>query len=91
MFDDSERFEIFELTPAARPAPPRPVPAPVRREEAIARPETDATIHALLDRLEKGVVRRGIAGGTEHAPRPRDAERGLEEALVTLRNLARRA
>lgn len=94
VFDDSERFEIFELTPIRRAPPPRPAPAPVPaprpREEAMARPETDATIHALLDRLEKGVVRRGLASGTE-PQKPRDTERGLEEALVTLRNLARRA
>lgn len=92
VFDAGERFETFELTPIRRapasPAP-RPVPAPQPREEAITRPETDATIHALLERLEKGVVRRGLA--SPEPQRPRDAERGLEEALVTLRNLARRA
>ena len=87
VFDDSERFEIFELTPAVRPLR-QPQPEPRQRNEAIAAPETDATIHALLERLEKGVVRRG------HAPAertPRETERGLEDALVTLRNLARRA
>ncbi len=93
VFDDSERFEIFELTPTVRHHAPlqRAAPVPTPRAEAIARPETDATIHALLDRLEKGVVRRGLATGTEATQKPRDAERGLEEALVTLRNLARRA
>jgi hypothetical protein len=92
VFDTSERFETFELTPIRRtPPPPRLTPAPRRREEAVTRPETEATIHALLDRLEKGVVKRGIGTGPELPPKPRDAERGLEEALVTLRNLARRA
>jgi hypothetical protein len=92
VFDTSERFETFELTPIRRtPPPPTLTPAPRQREEAITRPETEATIHALLDRLEKGVVRRGMATGREAPQRPRDAERGLEEALVTLRNLARRA
>lgn len=92
VFDTSERFETFELTPIRRtPPPPRLTPAPRQREEAITRPETEATIHALLDRLEKGVVTRGIGTGSEAPQKPRDAERGLEEALVTLRNLARRA
>jgi hypothetical protein len=94
VFDANERFETFELTPIRRaPAPqPRPVPvsAPRQREEAITRPETEATIHALLERLERGVVRRGLATANA-APSPRQAERGLEDALVTLRNLARRA
>lgn len=93
VFDDTERFEIFELTPPVRPQsypePLRfPAPAPT---EAIARPETDASVHALLERLERGVVRKGLATGMEREARPRDAERGLEDALVTLRNLARRA
>ncbi len=89
VFDENERFEIFELTPPVRPAPrPRPAPVAPLHDEAIVRPETDASIHALLERLERGVVRTGLATA---APRPRDAERGLEDALVTLRNLARRA
>jgi hypothetical protein len=92
VFDTSERFETFELTPIRRtPPPPRLTPAPRQREEAITRPETEATIHALLERLEKGVVKRGLAAGGNHSQKPRDPERGLEEALVTLRNLARRA
>ena len=99
VFDSSERFETFELTPMRRAAPPpRLQPAPRPRPqaeapapEAIADPKTDATIHALLERLEKGVVRRGIAVGPEPEANPREHERGLEDALVTLRNLARRA
>ena len=98
VFDSSERFETFELTPMRRSAPPpslRPAPRPRPQAEApvepIATPKTDATIHALLERLEKGVVRRGLAVGPEPEANPRETERGLEEALVTLRNLARRA
>jgi len=96
VFDSSERFETFELTPVRRSAPPprlrpAPRPAPVAEQESIATPKTDATIHALLDRLEKGVTRRGIAAGPEPEVNPREHERGLEDALVTLRNLARRA
>lgn len=96
VFDSSERFETFELTPMRRSAPPprlRPAPRPEPRaeQEPIVTPKTDATIHALLERLEKGVVRRGMAVGPEPEVNPRTTERGLEEALVTLRNLARRA
>lgn len=102
VFDETERFEIFELTPPIRPRPspppslrPAPRPEPRAQEDAIATPRTDATIHALLDRLEKGVVKKGIATGMETAASPvthgRDSDRGLEDALVTLRNLARRA
>ena len=92
VFDTSERFETFELTPIRRtPPPPRLTPAPRQPAEAITRPETEATIHALLDRLEKGVVKRGIGARSETARTPRESERGLEDALVTLRNLARRA
>lgn len=96
VFDSSERFETFELTPMRRsPPPPKlrpaPRPEPAAKDEPIATPKTDATIHALLERLEKGVVRRGIATGPEPEANPRETERGLEDALVTLRNLARRA
>ncbi|WP_188054431.1 hypothetical protein [Sphingosinithalassobacter sp. CS137] len=90
VFTPSERFETFELTPPVRNvAPPPPAPAPISQEAPITRPETEATVHALLDRLEKGVVRRGLASGVEQPQR--DPEHGLQEALVTLRNLARRA
>jgi len=90
IFDESERFEIFELTPPPRRHVPEPVaeaPAvPVR--ERIVRPETDASIHALLERLERGVADKQIAATPRAAAKAQ--ERGLEEALVTLRNLARR-
>ena len=96
IFDSSERFETFELTPIRRSSPPprnrpAPRPEPVVQAEAPAQvARNEASIHALLDRLEQGVVNRGIASGVE-GERPKDAERGLEDALVTLRNLARRA
>lgn len=49
-----ERIETFELTPQIRAVPAAAdwQPAP------LVRPRTDATIHALLDRLEAGVARR---------------------------------
>jgi hypothetical protein len=93
VFEETERFEVFEL-----PAPVRPEPRPmslVSREDAITRPETEASVHALLERLERGVLRKGVA--TAAAPSPstrverRARERGLEDALITLRNMARRA
>jgi hypothetical protein len=92
VFDETERFEVFELTPPVRPAP---APAPrlvTPGDEAIARPETEASVHALLERLERGVARKA---SPVPSPSPRverrARERGLEDALVTLRNLARRA
>ncbi len=93
VFDASERFEIFELTPPVRahvppPLPEAPAPVAVPPRERIVRPETDASVHALLERLERGVADKRIAP-TSRAE-AKQQERGLEEALVTLRNLARR-
>jgi len=99
VYEARERFEVFELTPPSRPgAEPRGA-AGEARDERITRPETEASVHALLERLERGMIRHGLAAGSEAAaPRPpasrierRKAERGLEDALITLRNLARRA
>ncbi|MGK6321148.1 hypothetical protein [Sphingomonas sp. DT-204] len=73
-----ERIETFELA--------RPAPLPID-ERPLAAPRTEATIQALLDRLENGVARRA-----EAAPEPaRSAEtslQGLERALDELRRLA---
>lgn len=93
VFEETERFEVFELPTPVRPQP-RPISL-VSREDAITRPETEASVHALLERLERGVVRKGIAAAAAPSPSPRverrARERGLEDALVTLRNMARRA
>jgi len=86
IFDESERFEIFELTPPVRAHVPQPAPEAPR--ERTVRPDTDASIHALLDRLERGVVDKGLGATPQRQTKAH--ERGLEEALVTLRNLARR-
>lgn len=69
-FAPGERLETFALTPMVRTAPP-----------PLASEDTSATIHALLDRLERSVARR------EPEP-PRDT---LEDTLSTLRKLATRA
>jgi hypothetical protein len=91
VFEETERFDVFEL-----PTPVRPEPRPtslVSREDAITRPETEASVHALLERLERGVIRKGIATAPSPLTRVerRARERGLEDALITLRNMARRA
>ncbi len=95
---------LAAFDPEAIPTVPLPPPVPPRRErmadagaraglardpaERLVRPETDATVHALLDRLERGVVRRnqGVQGRGKARP-----ERSPEDALATLRNLARQA
>lgn len=91
VFDETERFEVFELTPPVR-SEPAPTPRLVARsEEAITRPEIEATVHALLERLERGVVRKAVVAPAPVRVERRAKERGLEDALVTLRNMARRA
>lgn len=84
-----------DAIPAVPAAPARPVPPLVKRSPAIqqegerfetfeltppiAAPRTDATIHALLDRLERGVARNA---------RPATGE--VDKALGDLRRLATR-
>nr|WP_295666487.1 hypothetical protein [Sphingomonas sp.] len=72
-FAPSERFETFELKPTAADA-------------SRARSDFDpsASIHVLLDRLEKSVVRREVQIVTKPASR----NDSLQEALSTLRRLA---
>lgn len=95
---------LAAFDPRAIPPVPLPPPVPPRREgrasaaarvsqardreDRLVRPETDATVHALLDRLERGVVRRDPAAQARARARP---ERSLDDALATLRNLARQA
>lgn len=82
-----ERIETVALTSPVRSVPsavaPEAEPAP------IATPRTDATVHALLDRLERGIaVREAAAPPPPPPPPPRPS---LEEALAELRQLAMRA
>lgn len=89
IFDETERFETFELTPPVRPAP-EPVTVSETVVEAappIAAPQTEASVQALLDRLERGL--------TKFAPPPPepapDPKRKLEDTLSELRRMAMRA
>jgi len=99
VFDAGERFETFPLTPPVRN--PAPVPAspgqgmpeaaaPLAsiRPSVSARVEDDpsASIHALLDRLERVVGQREAVA--RRAPPPAAREDSLEETLGTLRRLA---
>ena len=73
IFEPTERFETFPLTPAAvSPDPPLP---PVVRVKA----DPSETIHALLDRLER------VANRREQAEPARDT---IEDSLTTLRRMA---
>lgn len=71
-----ERFETFDLA--------RPV-ANVAPASAMTAPETVATVHSLLDRLELGMARRAQP---ELAPAPVPAPEGLASALEKLRRMA---
>ncbi|WP_390901750.1 hypothetical protein [Sphingomonas alpina] len=92
VFDASERFETFELTPLTRPEPepvvsvPTPVAPTPRRASDY---DSSASIHALLDRLEKGVTRREAVAPIAPPPPPH-REESLQEALVSLRRMAMR-
>lgn len=70
VFDPGERFETFDLTPLA-PRPATPPPTPVTATVPPApRPDPSVTIHALLDRLERGVARRDVAEASPATPTP---------------------
>lgn len=77
---EGERFETFELTPplrmaaASTPATASP-PASPRQPDSLSAPETDASVHALLDRLERGIARR-----SHPAPAPAPAEAVVPQA-----------
>lgn len=90
IFDESERFETFELTPPVRLAPVvepyvAPEPEPVATSP-IAAPQTEASVHALLDRLEKK-----LGKFAPPPPEPVDPKRKLEDTLSELRRMAMRA
>ncbi|SOB86530.1 hypothetical protein SAMN06297144_1636 [Sphingomonas guangdongensis] len=74
--EPGERIEAFELRPPVRPVA-ADAPAP------IAAPRTDASIHALLERLERGVAARTTR---ETDTRPTT----IDDALAELRRMATR-
>jgi hypothetical protein len=114
IFNPHERFETFELTPPSSPeesvVPAAPAPVIVTPAAPVTPPapvplvaaKTDATVHALLARLERGVATRESAERRAQAaparpmpvsvppspPPPPVYEGGLQDALVSLRNLA---
>ncbi len=92
IYDAGERFETFELTPPVRPVP-ETVAAPVPAPEAvtpITAPQTEASVQALLDRLEKGLSRFAPEPAPAPAPAPAP-KRKLEDTLSELRRMAMRA
>lgn len=86
IFDETERFETFELTPPVRPAP-EPVAPVAEAPPPIAAPQTEASVQALLDRLERGLT-KFVPPPPEPAP---DPKRKLEDTLSELRRMAMRA
>lgn len=78
IFAEGERFETFDLAPRAVELP-SVVP--------ISGPDTVATVHSLLDRLERGLARRV----QPVEPQPGQVAQGLESTLETLRRMAVRA
>ncbi len=79
-FAPHERIETFELTPMVRPSAGEP-----------NAPLAPATIHDLLERLERGVAKRQAAAAPEAAPDADEPQPGsLEETLGVLRRLASR-
>lgn len=83
MYAPRERLETFEL----RPKVAKPIELDqVRAYEPILQPQTEATIHALLDRLEQGVASRA-----RPKSQPVANTRGLQDTLAELRQMAVRA
>lgn len=78
VFAEGERFETFHLSPPAPAAPP------------ITGAQTVATVHSLLDRLERGIARRGQPAPLAPPPPPRPAPQpqGLAPTLEQLRRMA---
>ncbi|MFX8293353.1 hypothetical protein ABTL29_19305, partial [Acinetobacter baumannii] len=68
----NERFETFELTPLTRSAA-ETAPMPIRPAAPLASRDTDATITALLARLERSVAARDPQE-TPSAPAPRSLD-----------------
>lgn len=88
IFEPTERFETFELTPMVRTdttEPPMPRAQPSREPR-----DTQATITALLERLERGMTHRNAQPPAPAAKRQVRPEDGLQDTLGTLRRMATR-
>lgn len=83
VFEDGERFETFELTPMVRTAMPAAIEAVAAPASPIV-PDQAASIHSLLDRLEKGVTRRAPPSAAQHSTH----RESLQDSLASLRRLA---
>ena len=83
---------VSEAPAPAAPAPAAPVfESPRARASARVEMDPSASIHALLDRLERGVGRREMALPPPPPPQPQLRPRrddNLEDTLVALRRLA---
>ena len=79
-------IEALELAPPIVVAA-APAPEPV---DPIATPSTDATIHALLDRLERGVARRDAAAAAAAAASAANPGDSVENTLPELGMIASR-
>lgn len=87
IFEPSERFETFELTPMVRAEPVSP-PEP-RREPREPR-DTQATISALLERLERSVTDRHGRPPAPAGKHDTESPDSLQDTLGTLRRMATR-
>ncbi len=97
VFESTERFETFELTPMVRSDPAQPFaphhPAASTEPDRPPR-DTQATITALLERLERGVTQLDSRAPSPAAKRDARADdrlpETLQETLGTLRRMATR-
>lgn len=91
-FAPGERIETFDLTPMVRPAAEQPEPT-VRRAAEGKVPDTEATVAALLERLERGMADRDPAKAPPKPAMldPANEAGSLAHALGELRQLATRA
>lgn len=99
VFEPTERFETFELTPMVRSDPAQPAAAPqpsaayspaVSAEPDRQPRDTQATITALLERLERGVTQLDSRAPSPAAKRDARTDDRLQETLGTLRRMATR-
>lgn len=99
VFEPTERFETFELTPMVRSDPAQsavpPQPSAAHNLAVSAEPDrqprdTQATITALLERLERGVTQLDSRAPSPAAKRDARTDDRLQETLGTLRRMATR-